>query len=328
MLFLWALNTDSQTRKPLGSGFVLDAGGHVLTTRQVAENRRFDEVLVASLSAKSQPPVEVDMSDIDCHGTQDFCFARIPAEEVALRGITEFYRLGCYLPGIGTRLTAAGFSAGDSTLAGVLMPEGKVIGHPKSGGALPTSLPLESGMSGGPVFDDAGVVIGLVKGGSGPFGDIQPLQRARGFLEDRGHECLATPRAGHDLETSPAIEVSQGDEVLAPRGGGQCLYPATVLSRDGDVVRLHYAFGKDGLASADLLMSVPGVAPERVSVADRVLVRLSPQAIWAPGEIREIREGRAMVALDPGTDCADLYERPYAWAVLAGQDWRLMEGGK
>jgi hypothetical protein len=121
------------------------------------------------------------------------------------------------------------------------------------------------------------------------------------------------------------LEVSPGEEVLAPRNDGLCLYPATVLSWDGEVVRLRFAFGKDGQVPIERVMRQPGNEPERVSLTDQVIVRLAPQAMWAPGEITEIREGRAMVALNPDTDCASLYERPYAWVALTGQDWRLLE---
>lgn len=121
------------------------------------------------------------------------------------------------------------------------------------------------------------------------------------------------------------VEVSPDEEVLAPRNDGLCLYQATVLSWDGGVVRLRFAFGKDGQAPIGRIMRLTENAPERVSLTDQVLVRLAPQAIWAPGEIMEIREGRAMVVLNPDTDCASLYERPYAWVALTGQDWRLLE---
>lgn len=134
-------------------------------------------------------------------------------------------------------------------------------------------------------------------------------------------------QSGSGVEkTRRSVEVLRGEEVLAPRDDGLCLYPATVLSQDDEVVRLRFAFGRDGHAAVDRVMSVSGNMPEQASLTDQVLVRLSPQAIWAPGEIKEIREGRAMVALDPETDCAGLYERPYVWAALAGQDWRPLEG--
>ncbi len=202
IVFIWSESVETGRRTPLGSGFVLGESGDVLTARHVVELFVQGEKLVVSISTKSSFPVEVDMSDVDCDATQDFCFIRIPADVIAER-VTAFYRLGCYVPKPDSPLMAAGFFAGDDTHSGVVTPRGNSIGDRISGGLLPTSIPLEPGMSGGPVFDKNMNVIGLVKGGSTQFGHVQPLLRARSGLADRGFECptaLGVDRSAIELE--------------------------------------------------------------------------------------------------------------------------------
>ena len=190
IVFIWSESVETGKRTPLGSGFVLSESGDVLTAKHVVEQFVDGERLVVSISTKSTFPVQVDMSDVDCDVKQDFCFIRIPSDVIADH-ITAFYTLGCYVPKADTPLMAAGFFAGGDTNSGVVTPRGNSIGRLIAGGLLPTSIPLEPGMSGGPVFDESLNVIGIVKGGSSQFGYVQPLQRARSSLLNRGIECIA-----------------------------------------------------------------------------------------------------------------------------------------
>jgi S1-C subfamily serine protease len=194
IVFIWSESVDTGQRTPLGSGFVLGESGDVLTARHVVEQFVQGEKLVVSISTKSTFPVDVDMSDVDCDSTQDYCFIRIPPDVIADR-VSTFYRLGCYVPKADSPLMAAGFFAGGDMHGGVVTPRGNSIGGLIAGGLLPTSIPLEPGMSGGPVFDQSMTVIGIVKGGSTQFGHVQPLRRARSDLADRGFECLGAAQA-------------------------------------------------------------------------------------------------------------------------------------
>jgi hypothetical protein len=234
VVFIWSESTESGKRRPLGSGFLLGEEGDVLTARHVVEKRVTGERLVVSIASKSSFPVAVDMSDVECGTTQDFCFIRIPKDVVAER-VSEFYPLGCYRPEIGTPLMAAGFFAGDDPQSGIVTPRGNLIGDPIAGGLMPTDMPLEQGMSGGPVFDDRMNVVGIVKGGSTQFAYVQPLQRARSMLIDRGLECNPSARQVPVVQDGPAPS-EQPMPAVQPG-------PATCLAgfvwreaRDGDTV--------------------------------------------------------------------------------------------
>ena len=189
VVFVWNEDATSKQRSPLGSGFILGPNGDILTAKHVATDWVEGQRLVVSIATKEQPPVSVDMNDIECHPTLDFCFLRINADVISERNLTEFYPLRCGLPMEGEPIITAGFYAGAEANTGVVTPRGFVTGQMISGGLLPTDVAMEPGMSGGPVFDGTGAVVGLVKGGSEQFGYFQPLQRARSFLESRGYDC-------------------------------------------------------------------------------------------------------------------------------------------
>jgi hypothetical protein len=193
LVFFWAVNKDSLAKRPLGTGFILTQAGDVMTAKSNVVALTSNERLVVTIGSKSAFPVEVDMMDVDCAKTQDFCFARVPADAVADAEIDEYFNVGCYLPVPGTSVVIAGFPTDGGMAVGVLTPSGEVVGKPMSGGALPTSALVDPGMEGGPAFDIDEVVFGLVSRSPTTFGRVQPLRRARSELWDRGIECLPAP---------------------------------------------------------------------------------------------------------------------------------------
>ncbi len=195
IVYVLAFSDASSAPLALGSGFLLDSLGTVITAKHVVENADGADIYV-SISSKSAPPISIDSGDIDCSENQDFCFLRVSPDAPAVRAVESFLKLGCYLPAEGESLIAAGFFAGNAKITGVVTPRGHVIGDRIAGGLLPTDIAAEPGMSGGPVFDSRGTVIGIVKGGSEQFSYVQPLQRARASLQNRNIPCLEAPETG------------------------------------------------------------------------------------------------------------------------------------
>jgi hypothetical protein len=93
---------------------------------------------------------------------------------------------------------------------------GEVTGGAVTGGFLPTDVTMEQGMSGGPIFDADGRVVGLVKGGTAQFAFLQPLQRAEGGLRSRGYTCpLVRGAPPPDEEDGRAAVLQEIDELKA-----------------------------------------------------------------------------------------------------------------
>jgi Trypsin-like peptidase domain len=201
--FLLATPDSSAVPASIGSGFLVDSFGTIMTAKHVIESAS-NQVISVSISSKSAPPILIDNADIDCSDRQEFCFLRVNPDAPTVRAVKSFLKLGCYIPLEGEPLTAAGFFAGDEKITGVVTPRGHVIGDLITGGIIPTDIAAEAGMSGGPVFDSQGIVIGIVKGGSEQFSYVQPLRPAGSFLENRNIACLKAPEPKSTLVNSLA----------------------------------------------------------------------------------------------------------------------------
>lgn len=121
------------------------------------------------------------------------------------------------------------------------------------------------------------------------------------------------PEAVPPASSSP--QLARGP-VLAPWGGGSCLYPATIVGAPTDRATLRFAFGKDGAAPNSSLRPVPEGPVTDVTPGDAVFAHLAAADAWAPGIVKEVRGSRAYVDLDPDADCAAQYGRPFLWAEL------------
>lgn len=195
MVFLWAEDTEAanQDRRALGSGFLVGTDGVILTARHVVDAREVGERIVVSISNKSALPVRIDDSDVVCaDSSQDVCVIRIPEGAIPPSVNTKF-KLLCQFPLPGSRLRAMGFFGGGDPFSGVNQPAGEVVGSLTRGRLLPTDIALVPTMSGGPVFDRNGYVIGLVKGAlvdSDNLTLVTSIIGATTLLSNQGIECL------------------------------------------------------------------------------------------------------------------------------------------
>ena len=198
IVFIWAEDSQTMRRQPLGSGFVLNAQGDVLDGQtRCREGRRraasgrvdLDQIGLFRPRRHDRSGLRADAGLLPDPGAAG-CRSGprhvgvLPAWVLCSRKRRALD--GCRL------LWWCG------SQAGVVTPRGSVIGGMITGRLLPTSIPLEPGMSGGPVFDSTMTVIGLVKGGTtgGQFGYVQLLQPARSMLADRGMDCRCARRIG------------------------------------------------------------------------------------------------------------------------------------
>jgi hypothetical protein len=127
---------------------------------------------------------------------------------------------------------------------------------------------------------------------------------------------------------SAVFAVEPGASVLAPRNDGGCLYPATVLGRDGEAVRVRFTFGQDGRIPANRLVPIPTGSSPAIAPGDRVFAHLDQVEAWAPGEVKELREGRALIDLDVATDCGSRHPRSYVWVGTSAGSFFVLEDQK
>ncbi|WP_299648424.1 serine protease [uncultured Tateyamaria sp.] len=195
MVFFWAQDselTGQGSVKPLGSGFIVDRSGIVMTARHVLERRVVGEDIVITISSKNTFPVPIDEGDIVCAaGNQDVCIVRIPTDAIppTLQG---FFEIECGVLDVGVRLRALGFAGGANRFAGVIQPGGEVVGAPMINRLVPTDIDLVPTMSGGPVLNEVGRVVGLVKGADSTSPNltfITPMTSAAPTLLGFGIAC-------------------------------------------------------------------------------------------------------------------------------------------
>jgi hypothetical protein len=150
------------------------------------------------------------------------------------------------------------------------------------------------------------------------------LLPSAGEREARGNGGPSSASDGGTVEPLPLPP--QHQRVLARWGSG-CLYPATSLGSDGDAVEVYFAFAREDRVKVQDVFDLPALPPTGLAPGDRVFAALSERDAWAPGEVREIRDGRALVELEK-VDCIRDYAREYVWADLDGQKIFIVEGSK
>ena len=141
-----------RTVHALGSGFLVDAEGHVVTNDHVVKNGRDIHVTLADgreLSAKvvgEDPRSDLAVLKVDAGGA-------LP--HLAL-GDSDKARVGDWVVAVGNP-----FGLGGTVTAGILSARGRSIGEGPYDDFLQIDAPINRGNSGGPLFAQDGTVIGV-----------------------------------------------------------------------------------------------------------------------------------------------------------------------
>jgi len=161
----------TQTQKALGSGFVMDKAGHIVTNYHVVAGARSVEV---SFSNSDNMRAKVVGSD----PSTDLAVLQIDARSRALTplafGNSDRVRVGDSVVAIGNPL---GYDR--SVTAGIVSAVQRAISAPNQfpiDHVIQTDAPINHGNSGGPLIDSRGAVIGvnaqIATGDSGSDGNI------------------------------------------------------------------------------------------------------------------------------------------------------------
>jgi S1-C subfamily serine protease len=209
--------------KGIGSGFIINAGGQILTNNHVI--RGSHEVTV-TLANRKQYRARVLGAD----SRNDIALLEIKAP-----GQLPYLRLGSS-DGllVGQKVLAIGnpFGLSGTLTTGVISSLGRTLGDDEGAGQLEdliqTDAAINPGNSGGPLLDSRGDVIGintaiLGQGGGGESGNIgigfaMPINKAKAMLDEyrtRGH--IARPVLGL---VTVFIEGDLAEDLNLPRSGG------------------------------------------------------------------------------------------------------------
>ncbi|MBI5015118.1 MAG: DegQ family serine endoprotease [Deltaproteobacteria bacterium] len=243
----------------LGSGFILDDQGYILTNNHVVESQ--DEILVR-LSDEHEFKAKL----IGADDKTDIALIKIEPKDVTLvpvqLGDSDSIQVGDWVVAIGNP-----FGFGHTVTAGIISAKERVIGSGPYDNFLQTDAAINPGNSGGPLFDAAGRVIGIntaiVSGGTG-LGFAIPVNMARQIVPQLRKEGKVT-RGWLGVmiqEISPELARSFGlDEAKGAL--------VSEVSKDGPA-------DKAGLKRGDVIVEFDGVAVDRMNQLPRLVAGHAP----------------------------------------------------
>ena len=251
-------------RQGAGSGFVIDAEGHILTNFHVIEGADRITITLAdgrALRARvvgTDPDIDVALLAIDAGAA-----ARLP---VAVLGDSDRLRVGEWVCAIGNPLGYV-----HSVTVGVVSFMGRKLFDNSLDDYIQTDAAINFGNSGGPLINARGDVVGIntaISSQANNIGFAIPINQVRAVLPQlKARGRVARGFIGVTLETvTPSLQRALG---LASATGAivQEVSPDTPAERAGirayDVIRS--VDGRDVTSSDELIRDVSGRQPGSVA---------------------------------------------------------------
>jgi len=239
-----------------GSGFIIDAEGHIVTNNHVVPDAAEVQVL---LNDGSRYPAEVKGRD----PKTDLALLKIdagkPLPYVEL-GDSDGTRVGDWVLAVGNP-----FGLGGSVSAGIVSARGRDINSGPYDDYMQIDAPINRGNSGGPLFDAGGRVVGVntaiysPSGGNVGIGFAIPSSTARAVVAqlkasghvDRGWLGVQIQAVTDEVAASLGVSPKQGALVAS-------LVPGSPASRAG-------------LRAGDLILSVGDTRIDEIKALPRLI---------------------------------------------------------
>jgi serine protease Do len=164
-------------QRSLGSGFIIDPEGYIVTNNHVIEGA--DEIIIKIKNGKE---FEAEIIGKDANTDLALLKVKSPENFEALRlGDSDSLQVGQWVVAIGSP-----FGLEQTVTAGIVSAKGRVIGSGPYDDFIQTDASINPGNSGGPLTNMAGEVIGIntaiVATGQG-IGFAIPINLAKGIIE-------------------------------------------------------------------------------------------------------------------------------------------------
>jgi serine protease Do len=262
----------------LGSGFIIDAGGYVVTNNHVIDQAKDIEV---TLTDGSEYPAKVIGTDPKTDLALLKVEAKRPLPYVSL-GDSDKMRIGDWVMAVGNP-----FGLGGSVTAGIISARGRDIHEGPYDDFLQIDAAINQGNSGGPTFSTDGSVIGIntaifsPSGGSVGIGFAIPSKLAKPIiaeLKEQGHVergwlGVAIQPLTPDLTQGMGLTSDKGALIASVQDGSPA---AEAGIKPGDVV---LGFGDHVIAAPKDLSRVVADTPSGASM---------PMKIWREGSERTV----------------------------------------
>ncbi|MBI5598306.1 MAG: DegQ family serine endoprotease [Deltaproteobacteria bacterium] len=263
-------------RQSLGSGFIINKDGYILTNYHVIENAT--EIIVTLSGHKKK---EYKAKVVGKDQMLDVALVKIDDEgdlPVVALGDSDALEIGGWVMAIGNP-----FGLGGTVTAGIVSQKGRVIGAGPYDNFIQTDASINPGNSGGPLFNLKGEVVGIntaiIAGGQG-IGFAVPVNMVKDILVElkekgkttRGWIGVTIQEVTSDIASSFGLKEPKGALVSSVVAGD----PAE----------------KAGIKAGDIIMEFDGKAIDELGDLPRTV------AATAPGknvEVRVIRDGKEAV---------------------------------
>jgi putative serine protease PepD len=243
----------SQTVQALGSGWVFDDQGHVVTNEHVVDG-------ATKVTVAFEDGTEVDATVVGSDTSTDVAvlkLASVPDSAKPLElGSTSALELGDPLVAIGSPLGLQG-----TVTAGIVSGLGRDIEAPNGftiDGAVQTDAALNHGNSGGPLLDLDGRVVGMNaqiasdSGANSGIGYAIPVETVRSIAQ----QLIASGKVEHAYLGVSIEDTDEGARIAEVRPGGPA---AEAGLREGDIVT--EADGKTVESADELRLAVEAHKP-------------------------------------------------------------------
>jgi serine protease Do len=228
----------------LGSGFIISADGYIVTNNHVVAPAR-DNAVVEAITVTLVDGTEYEAEVVGRDAPSDLAVLRVRP-----RGALPFVRFGdSRQTRVGDWVIAIGnpFALGGTVTAGIVSALHRNIGAGQYDRYIQTDAPINSGNSGGPMFDLHGNVIGIntalisPTGGNVGIGFAIPAEQAlpivealrRGERVRRGYMGVGLQSLQGGVAEALGIERNRGELVNAVTPGGPA---ARAGIQQGDVI--------------------------------------------------------------------------------------------
>lgn len=276
---------NQKPKQGMGSGFIIDKEGHILTNYHVVEDA--DEIVV--LIEENESEKEYSATLIGSDSKTDIALIKInrdentPGEFPYLKlGSSEHLEVGEWVVAIGNP-----FGLSHTVTVGVVSALGRSIGAGPYDEFIQTDASINPGNSGGPLINIEGEVIGINTaiisgntGGNVGIGFAIPINIAKGILQDlkekgsvtRGWLGVMIQKITPELAKTFGLEESQGALV-------------------GDVIPDGPAF-KGGVKRGDVIVKFDGQEVKDMEDLPKIVAATTPNSMV---DVEVIRDGSSKI---------------------------------